>query len=104
MFDESGVPQKRLFIIISLLGSPNGAEILVDNFRLYTAQPSRETIGHVTSAGYSLVTSLDSGVGFVTLPGLMEAIRGCYTGGIPHLLVLARGASLQYFLVKICVL
>ncbi len=76
----------------------------VNSFRLHPVKPSRLTIGHVTSASYSHSRSLSLGVGFVTLGGLVEAVKCCHAAGVPDLLALARGASTKYYFVKLGVL
>ena len=78
--------------------------VTVDDFQLLPVKPSRVTIGHVTSAGYNYNVSLSLGVGFVTLGGLLEAVKCCHLGGSPNLLVLARGPSTKYYFVKLRVL
>ena len=78
-----------------------GTSEYINDFRLYPAKPSRLTIGYVTSAGYCLTTSRNSGLGFVTLQGLMEAVNCCYSSGVSNLLLLARGAKTKYYFVKL---
>lgn len=78
--------------------------VLPDDFRLRPVKPSRLTIGHVTSAGHRLTTSLSSGLGFVTLPGLVEVVKCCHSLGAPKLLALARGACSKYSFVKLQVM
>jgi hypothetical protein len=78
--------------------------VSVRDFHLLPIKPSRETIGHVTSAGYNYATSLNAGVGFVTVGGLVEAVKRCYLAGAQNLLTLRRGHSTLYSFVKLDVL
>ena len=89
--------------MIHFVGTPKGLLPLKD-FRLHPVKPSRLTIGRLTSAGYCQTSSVHSGVGFVTLPGLVEAVKACSSAGVPDLLVLARGARTKYFFVQVHVL
>ena len=73
----------------------------LDNFRIFPARPSRLIFGYVTSAGYRLTASLDSGIGFVSLAGLIEAVTRCHMAGQTQLQVLARGAKTKYYFVKL---
>lgn len=76
----------------------------MNNYQLFSARPSRPILGYVTSAGHRLTTSVDSGIGFVTVTGLIEAVTRCHATGHTSLQVLARGAKTKYYFVKLNVL
>lgn len=74
---------------------------MVSNFRLLPIKPSRQTVGRVTSAGYRLTTSLSSGLGFVTVSGLVEVVKRCHIAAVPTLVALGRSASTNYYFVTL---
>jgi len=68
--------------------------------RLFRPRPSRPILGYVTSAGHRLTTSLDAGIGFVTLEGLVKALSRCHMTGHTRLQILARGVRTKYFFTR----
>lgn len=92
-------------VLFFIVGSRGGDNVIhANDFRLFPVRPSRPVLGYVTSAGHRLTTSLDSGLGFVTVAGLIEAVGHCHTTGHTLLQVLARGAKTKYYFVKIDIL
>ena len=77
---------------------------VVSDFPLRPVKPSRQTVGYITSAGHRLTTSLRSGLGFVTLAGLVEVVKCCHAAGVPTLLALSRSASTDYSFIKLQIL